>query len=184
MDGLRRAELIARRDAMIERTRSRTHSEDRAAFVRMVPILRALEEAGDDYDSSGYLPLPGVFNRWAHSPDRWPIRVDTCSPLPTDPKVRDGVILAALRARAGEDGPITVILRSEELVLRLGLPVLARHLATLLENGAGREIGFAAPPANWIVEVGGHGIAIGTLEHASFEQADKLGPENGSTETE
>jgi len=161
MDDSRRAELYARRTAMLEAARDRDHAKRRADYVQAVPILAALEAAGEDYDSFGYWRLRGALNLWAHKPDRWGIAVETHAPLPADPAA---AILAALREHVGADGRVTAIVRSEELVLELRLAVLERHLATLIANAPPRELGFAAPPADWFVELGPAWFATGRLK--------------------
>lgn len=159
MDQARRAELLARRSSLVEAARRRTHAADRASFVRAVPILAALERAGDDYDSHDYRRLRGPHNRWAHAPA---MAIETEAMLPDDPVARDATILAAIRDRLA--GPtVSVILRSEQMVIELAFPVLARHLTVLLENAYRRELGFTEPPAAWMVEIAGRRIAIGRL---------------------
>jgi len=151
MDEARRAELKARRTVILAEAAARDRARRRADYVRMVPILSALEDAGDGYDSFGYRELRGRFNDWAHDPHAYAMREQSHARLPSDPAERNAMILARLGAHLGAGDPATVILRSERLVLVLALPVLVRHLDTLFDNARGDHLAFVAPPADWIV---------------------------------
>lgn len=153
MDEARRAELNARREALIEEKRRQAFAADRADYVRMVPILAAMEAAGEEYDSHDYRRLRGVLNDWAHDPHGAAVQEESHAPLRFDPDACNAAILACLRARLGEDDEVTVILRREAMVLTLRMSVLARHMRTLVDNAMGDRLAFAAPPADWIVIV-------------------------------
>jgi len=169
MDEARRAELHARRTAILAEAATRDHARRRAEFVAMVPILTALEDAGDAYESDSYRGVRGVFNAWAHDPHLYGMREESHAALPLDPLACEAVILASLRERLGDDDLVTVILRIERMVLTLRMPVLLRHFQTLLDNAMGDRLAFAAPPADWIIDVyrseaiPASEIAIGTL---------------------
>ncbi|NYT41580.1 hypothetical protein HZY97_12480 [Sphingomonas sp. R-74633] len=151
MNEARRAELKARRTALLEETARLDRISRRAEYVRMVPILSALEDSGEAYDSHGYRALHGCFNEWAHDPRVYAMREHTHAKLPPDSVARNAVILARLGEHLGEGEPATVILRREELVLTLTLAVLARHLDTLFDNARSDWLAFVAPPADWII---------------------------------
>ena len=151
MDEAKRAALKARRDAILAEAAERDLERRRAEFVRMVPILSALEDAGEPYDSAGYRSLRGPLNGWAHDPRLYAMRETSHAKLLHDPAQRNAVIVAHLKERFGEDDPMTVILRTEDLVLTLRLPVLVRHLDTLFDNARSNWLAFAAPPERWIV---------------------------------
>lgn len=151
MDEAKRQELHARRAALLEEKRKQDFVRRRAEYVAMVPILTALEAAGDDYDSDTYRGVRGIFNDWAHDPDRFAMRELSHAKLPIDAAAREAMILGHLRERFGQDDIVTIILRREALVLTMRLPVLVRHLSTLFENSKAGWLAFAAPPANWIV---------------------------------
>lgn len=155
--------LKIRMGAMRERAARRAHDAAFAAMVKMVPILGALEDAGDEYSSYDYGHLHDPLNKWAHAPDECPIIVSAYHKIPVTSSTRNALILKEVMRMAGADRPATVILRRESLVLVLPVPVLARHLSTLIENGGSDEIGFVAPPSDWIVEVNLLGIAVGTI---------------------
>ncbi|RYE04038.1 MAG: hypothetical protein EOP61_02145 [Sphingomonadales bacterium] len=151
MDEAKRAQLHARREAILEEKRKEDFVRRRAEFVAMVPILTALEAAGDDYDSHDYRALPGAFNAWAHDPRRFAMREHSHEDLPADPAARNRAILARLRERFGPNDPVTIILRRESLVLKMRMPVLERHLDILFENAKADWLAFVAPPADWII---------------------------------
>lgn len=151
MDEAKRQELYARRAVLLEEKRKQDFVRRRAEFVAMVPILTALENAGDEYDSCGFRELRGPLNHWACHPDRYPMLEQGSADLPADPVSRDAMILDYLRKRFGEDDLVTVVLRREELVLELRWPVLVRHLDTLFENARADWLAFVAPPADWVV---------------------------------
>lgn len=156
-------DLSTRLAAMRERARRRAFITDRAAYVRTVPILAALEAAGDDYDSFDYRHLRGRLNDWAHAPDDHPIAVSSYTKIPADPAARDAAIMAAVARLAGDAPSVTIILRRKDMVLVLTLPVLAKHLSALIDSAGASEIGFVAPPSGGIVEVNPLGIAVGAL---------------------
>lgn len=151
MDETRRAELHARREAMLAKKDQQDRIQRRDEFVAMVPILAALEAAGDDYDSGNYGALPRRLNLWAHDPTRYAMREQSYAKLPADPAARDALILVRLREKLGEDDLVTVILRREEMMLTMRMPVLVRHLDILFENAKADRLAFTAPPADWII---------------------------------
>ncbi|RYY27954.1 MAG: hypothetical protein EOP62_05700 [Sphingomonadales bacterium] len=151
MDEAKRTELYARREALIAEAERQDRIKRRAELVALVPILTALEAAGDDYDSDNFGVLSGPLNWWACHPDRYPMRQYARGDLPADPVARDAMILAALRERLGAGDRVTLILRSEDFMLTMRMPVLIRHLDTLFENAKGDWLAFAAPPADWIL---------------------------------
>ncbi|MES2986566.1 MAG: hypothetical protein V4808_01545 [Pseudomonadota bacterium] len=151
MDEARRAALYARRQAVLTESAARDRRKDRAAFVAMVPILTALEAAGDDYDSDSYRGLHGRLNQWAHDPSRYGMREQSYAKLPADTALRDAMILERLRQKLSDDALVTIILRREAMMLTMRMPVLVRHLETLFESAKGDRLGFTAPPAEWIV---------------------------------
>lgn len=159
-------ELQHRLAAMRERAKQRAFVTDRAAYVRTVPILAALEASGDDYDSFDYGRLRGRLNDWAHAPDEHPFVVSSYTKIPPDPAERDAAIMAAVARLAGDAPAVTVILRREDMALLLPLPVLARHIRTLIDSAGVSEIGFAVPPGDDIIEVNPLGIAVGRLRAA------------------
>ncbi|WP_218000355.1 hypothetical protein [Sphingomonas soli] len=153
MDGEKRAQLYARRAAMLEEKREQDFARRRAEYVTIVPILAALEASGDAYDSHGYRALAGPLNHWACEPDRYPFVQESVADLPADPAARAESIQVRLRQRFSEDDLITVVLRREDLVLALRWPVLRRHFETLLDNAEGDWLAFVAPPADWVIAV-------------------------------
>lgn len=155
--------LKLRMAAMRQRAARRAHDAGFADMVRMVPILGALDEAGDDFSSHDYGYLRDPFNAWAHSPDDWPFIVSSYHNIPATDPARNALILAEVKRLAGSDDPITIILRRESLVLVLPVPVLAKHLPTLIDNAGSEEIGMLAPPDDWIIEVNDRSIAVGTI---------------------
>lgn len=155
--------LKLRMAAMRERAARRAHEAGFAAMVRMVPILGALEGAGVDYSSHDYGYLQGPFNAWAHAPDDWPFIVSSYHNIPATAPTRNALILAEVKRLAGSDGPVTIILRRESLVLVLAVSVLAKHLTILIDNAGSGEVGFVAPPDDWIIEVNDRGIAVGKV---------------------
>lgn len=151
MDEARRQALYARREAILAEAARQDWIKHRAEYVAMVPILKALEDAGDDYDSYGFRELRGALNHWACYPGRYPFQEVSRADLPADSAARDAIILDYLRQRFGEHDRITVVLRREELVLSLRWPVLVRHLDTLFENAKSNWLAFVDPPADWII---------------------------------
>jgi len=155
--------LKLRMAAMRERAARRAHDEAFSAMARMVPILGALEDAGDEYSSYDYGYLRDPFNGWAHAPDEWPIIVSAYHKIPVTSSTRNALILKEVARLAGGDVRVTVILRRESLVLVLQVPVLARHLSTLIDNANSEAIAIVTPPSDWIIEVNELGIAVGTI---------------------
>jgi hypothetical protein len=151
MDEARRKELYARREAILAEAARQERINRRAEFVAMVPILKALEAAGDDYESDNFGGLRGPLNWWANHPDRYAMRELSHADLPADPAERNAMILARLAEHLGPDDVVTVVLRREHMMLTMRMPVLIRHLDTLFGNAESNWLGFAAPPADWIV---------------------------------
>lgn len=155
--------LKLRMAAMRERAARRAHDAGFADMVRMVPILGVLEGAGDQYASYDYGYLRDPWNAWAHSPDDWPFIVSAYHKIAATAPTRNALILSEIAQLAGGEGPVTIILRRESLVLVMAVSVLAKHLPTLIENAGSGEIGIVAPPDNWIIELNELGIAVGSF---------------------
>lgn len=163
MDDAKRLELKARQAASAERARARSFARDRAAFVRGVPILAALEDAGEDYDSYGYERLNGALNEWAHAPDRWPMRVMAYAPMPDADSARAAALATTLDSLTSAAGLVLVILRSEDLVLEMHRATLQRHITVLVRCDLHCEIGFTDHSSAWFVEANQRGIATGVI---------------------
>ena len=73
--------LKARLAAMRERQARAEHDRKFEQFARSVPILCALEEAGEPFESGGYDRLAGQANQWVHDPDGGSFTVNTVQPV-------------------------------------------------------------------------------------------------------
>lgn len=152
--------LTARLAAMRDRAAARDRDAQRRAYVGTVPLLSALEECGDDYDSYGYAGLPVSLNRWAHDPHRASDFVDSDARYVGDDTELRMEICALLRDHLPDDQPCLIILRREALVIACRLHVILRHISTLLANADGDVLAFTTAAADWILTVeraGGEG---------------------------
>lgn len=144
---------------MRERTEARSYANERATYVRSVPILMALEANCETYESGGYRTLSSRLNQWADSPHKARMQERSYNRFAASLAASSNALLNAVRTCAGEHDPLTVILRDEALVLEMNLAVLARHIASLLDNEFANEIGFADQSETWIIVADRNGFA-------------------------
>lgn len=155
--------LKARLAAMRERQARAEHDRKFEQFARSVPILCALEEAGEPFESGGYDRLAGQANQWVHDPDGGSFTVNTVQPVSR--LNRYARVSDALGSFLKSTGNIAIILRSEALVVTLRTEQVARHLAQILASGDWSEIGFLRDDGRFL-EVRRTLISEGTLEPA------------------
>lgn len=146
-------DLRARLAAARLRNQAAQHIAERQAYAGAVPILSALESAGEPYSSDSYRCLAGALNLWAHDPAMHGMRMERRQDLPEDISARRSAITAALRERLVDIDIVTAIIRWEQLVVCCQLAVLLKHMDALLETAEGGELGLAAPGSDWIITV-------------------------------
>lgn len=152
--------LAARLAAMRERQALAGRERKFQDYARTVPLLRALEEGGEPYESVGYNRLVGAANQWAHDPDAGSFAVNDDQPLLLAGRLMQ--VKEALSRFLQPSGKITVIFRAEALVVRLDHDQVDRHLAEILASGDGAEIGFLLSDGHFL-EVRRKLISIGSL---------------------
>lgn len=155
--------LKARLAAMRERQAQVDHERQFEQFSRSIALLRTLEEAGEPFQSGGYGQLAGPVNEWAHDPDGGTFAVNAAQPLSR--MDRYARVSDALNNFLKSSGRITIILRSEALVVTLRTEQIVLHLAEILASGDGSEIGFLRDDGRFL-EIRRTLISEGTLEPA------------------
>lgn len=152
--------LAARLAAMRERQARAGWDGQFGQLARNVPLLRALEEAGEPHKSSSYGKLAGAANQWAHDPDGSPPTVNDALPLSL--LDRQERIEEALNRFLPASDRVSVIFRAEALVLLLTGEQVLRYVADVIATGDGGEIGFLLPDGRFL-EVRKNLISIGRL---------------------
>ena len=132
--------LAARLAAMRERQARAAGDRYFEAVACSIPLLRALEGAGEPYESGGYDRLVGAANQWAHDPNGSAFAVGTAQPMTR--AYRYERVNDALNRFLTTSEKLTVILRAEAIVVAVGAEQVVRYLAEILASGDGAEIGF------------------------------------------